>query len=268
MRVLIVGDIHGQHAAFAACLRHAVADYRIGAAIQVGDFGFHRSLFEQARHDRLRFPVPVHAIDGNHEEHPWLYRCLTDGSAATWPERFNLIYQPRGSVAALGASKVGFLGGALHVDRPQQREWGDGFPNYLLRADRERAAAAFNRERPELIVTHSCPSRIGVGMTGSPLMEPWVRLFVTTAGFDSGPPDDCGETELAGLWHALTYQPRAWVFGHFHHFHRATVGKTRFVGTDCDLDSPGRTLVIWDTEERQILLCPADPSAGQGSEGG
>ncbi|MCF7732405.1 MAG: metallophosphoesterase [Akkermansiaceae bacterium] len=262
MRVLLVGDIHGQHQAFAACLRRAVADFRIGAAIQVGDFGFYQNLFEQARVQRLRFAVPVYAIDGNHEEHPWLHRCVVDGTARKWQDTFNLIYQPRASVATLGASKVGFLGGALHADRPQQREWAEGFPNFILRDERERAVGLFNREQPELIITHSCPSRIGVGMKGSLMMEPWVRMFITTAGFDSGPQDDCGETELCQLWQGLTYQPRAWIFGHFHHFHQALVGATRFVGTDCDLDSPGRTLVIWDTEERRLLLCPADPSGG------
>ena len=262
MRVLIVGDIHGQHQAFARCLQQAVAEFRIGAAIQVGDFGFFPSLFEQARVERLRFPVPVFAIDGNHEEHPWLHRCVTDGTAAAWPERFTLTYQPRGSVVALGDSKIGFLGGALHADRPQQRKWGTGFPNFILRHEREQAITRFNREQPELIITHSCPSRIGVGMKGSPMMEPWVRMFITTAGFDAGPQDDCGETELTQLWHGLTYQPRAWVFGHFHHLHQATVGTTRFVGTADDIASPARTLALWDTEERRLLLCPADPSAG------
>jgi hypothetical protein len=262
MRVLIVGDLHGEHRAFARCLRQAVADYRIGAAIQVGDFGFYRGLFERAAAEKLRFVVPVHAIDGNHEEHPWLHRCVRDGTAATWLEKFNLIYQPRGSVAELGGSKAGFLGGALHADRPQQREWGDGFPNFILRHERERAVERFNREQPELIVTHSCPSRIGVGMKGSPMMEPWVRMHITSEGFDAGPQDDCGETELTHLWHGLTYQPQAWVFGHFHHCHQATVGATRFVGTADDLNSPARTLAIWDTGERRLLLCPADPSAG------
>lgn len=261
MRILIVGDIHGQHQAFARCLRQVAADFRIGAAIQVGDFGFYRSLFEQARTEHLRFPVPVYAIDGNHEDHSWLHRCVTDGTARSWQDSLNLIYQPRGSVAVLGGSKIGFLGGALHADRPQQRDWGKGFPNFILRSESEQAVKQFNREQPELIITHSCPSRIGIGVAGSPMMDPWVRLHITSAGFDAGPQDDCGEAELTRLWHGLTYQPRAWAFGHFHHFHQATIGNTRFVGTDDDLASPARTLVLWDTEEHRLLLCPADPSA-------
>lgn len=262
MRVLIVGDIHGRHRALDRCLRQAVADFRIGAAIQVGDFGFFPSLMAQARAERLRFPVPVHAIDGNHEDHPWLHRCEADGIVRSWRDAHNLHYQPRASVVRLGTSRIGFLGGALHADRPQQREWGNGFPNFILRQERERALALFNREQPGLIVTHSCPSRIGLGIEGSAQMEPWIRLHITAAGFDAGPRDDCGETELTALWNGLTYQPRAWAFGHFHQFRHSQVGATRFVCADCDLDSPARTLVIWDSEERRLLFCPADPSGG------
>jgi hypothetical protein len=159
---------------------------------------------------------------------------------------------------------VGFLGGALHADRPQQRNWGSGFPNFILRHERDQAIGLFNRERPELIVTHSCPSRIGVGIKGSPGMEPSVGLHITAAGFDAGPTDDCGETELCALWHGLAYQPQAWVFGHFHQFHHSQVGATRFVCTDSELDSPVRILAIWDTDLRRLLFCPADPSADEG----
>lgn len=261
MRVLIVGDVHGQHQKLAESLRQAQNHFRIGAAIQVGDFGFHPSLLARAREDGLRFPVPLHAIDGNHEDHDWLQRALLSGADRAWQRDHNLFYQPRPSVAALGASKVGFLGGALHADRPQRHNASGGFPNYIRQRDREQAVALFNEQRPDLIVTHSCPSRIGVGVRGSDEMEAGVAEHIVAAGFDPGAPDDCGEVELGRLWLGLAHRPRAWVFGHFHRAHQATVEGTRFVCASDDLDSPFRTLVIWDTEEKKLLLCPADPSA-------
>jgi predicted phosphodiesterase len=264
MRVLIVGDVHGQHEKLAASLRQAQADFRIAAAIQVGDFGFYKDPMTQAREEGLRFPVPLHVIDGNHEDHHWLRRALPTGAGRAWKHELNLIYQPRPSVAQLGASKVGFLGGALHVDRPQKHNWLSGLPNYILRRHREHAATLFNEQHPELIVTHSCPSRIGIGIQSSAEMQPGVAEHITAAGFDAGPQDDCGEVELGRLWLDLSYKPRAWVFGHFHRPHQATVEGTRFVCVGDDLDSPFRTLVIWDTEEKQLLLCPADPSADRG----
>lgn len=264
MRVLLVGDVHGQHRRLAASLGRAQADFRIAAAIQVGDFGFYRDLMARTREERLRFPVPLHVIDGNHEDHRWLRRALLTGASRAWRQELNLLYQPRPSVTRLGASRVGFLGGALHVDRPQKHNLWSGVPNYILRRSREHAAALFNQERPELIVTHSCPSRIGIGLHGPPEMQPGVAEHITAAGFDAGPEDDCGEVELARLWLDLSYRPRAWVFGHFHRPHQATVEGTRFVCVGDDLDSPARTLVLWDTEEKKLLLCPADPSADRG----
>jgi predicted phosphodiesterase len=262
MRILIVGDVHGQHQKLAECLQQAQTDFRIAAAIQVGDFGFYKDLLADAREERLRFPIPLHVIDGNHEDHAWLHRALLTGAGRTWKQELNLIYQPRPSVTRFGESKVGFLGGALHVDRPQKHNLLSGFPNYILRRNREHAASLFNQEHPELIVTHSCPSRIGIGIRSSTEMQHGVAEHITGAGFDPGPEYDCGEAELSRLWLDLAYRPRSWVFGHFHRAHQTTVEGTRFVCVSDDLDSPSRTLVIWDTEEKKLLLCPADPSAG------
>lgn len=260
MRVLIVGDVHGQHERLAAVLRQAQADYRIGAAIQVGDFGFHRERMARSRAEALRFPVPLHVIDGNHEDHAWLRRALLTGAARTWQQELNLIYQARPSVAQFGPSKVGFLGGALHVDRPQRHNWLTGFPNYILRRHRIHAASMFNRQQPELLVTHSCPSPIGIGMEGGTEMEAGVAEHVRAAGFDPGPRHDCGETELGRLWCDLSYRPRAWVFGHFHRRHSVTLEGTHFVCVSDDLNQRGRRLVLWDTEEKKVLVVPADPS--------
>jgi hypothetical protein len=263
MRVLILGDVHGQHGKLAAALRQAQADYRVEAAIQVGDFGFYKNLLGAAGGVRVRYPVPLHVIDGNHEDHAWLRRARLTGAAHSWARDLNLIYQPRPSVAVLGAAKIGFLGGALHVDRPQKHNWLGGFPNYILCRHREHAVALFNRERPELIVTHSCPARIGLGMQCTAEMQPGVAEHIVAAGFDPGPADDCGEVELCRLWRELAYKPRAWVFGHFHRAHDAMIEGTRFVGVSAELDGPHRRLAIWDTEEKKLLLCPADPSAGE-----
>lgn len=252
MRVLIIGDVHGRLGVFAKCLQRAVEEHAVSVAIQVGDLGFFADVLAAFRASGGRFAVPVHAIDGNHEDHAWLSARVDDGTAENWREQFNLIYQPRGSMVTLGASRIGFLGGALHVDRPQEHAHGAAFPNYLRPEDRERALASFNHECPDLIVTHSCPCRIGVGVKGSPAFDPWVRLFVTNAGFDSGPRDDCGEVELTALWHGLRSGPRAWVFGHFHHPHHREVEATRFVCLSDELETPERSMAIWDTETKDL----------------
>jgi predicted phosphodiesterase len=255
MRVLIVGDVHGRHRELAAALRIVQSDFGIAAAIQVGDFGFYKEPMARLRQERLRFPVPVHVIDGNHEDHGWLWRALRTGAGRTWKETANLLYQPRPSVARLGASRIGFLGGALHVDRPQTRHPLSRLPNYILRHHREQATALFNRDQPELIVTHSCPAGIGLRVRGAPDLVPAISEHIRQAGFDPGPHDDCGETELRLLWRGLRYRPRGWVFGHFHCAHEARVEGTRFVGVGDDFDGRRGRLVLWDTEEKKLLTC-------------
>jgi hypothetical protein len=66
--------------------------------------------------------------------------------------------------------------------------------------------------------------------------------------------------ELSELWRDLTYRPRAWGFGHFHCSHEASIDGTRFVCIDEVIEPAAGTLVIWDTEEKELLLCPSDPS--------
>ncbi len=260
MLVLLVGDVHGKLAQLAEALWQAKADFHVGAAIQVGDFGFCRSNIEDLRDRRIRFPVPLHVIDGNHEDHSWLRQSVRSGAAADWRAELNLIYQARPSVARLGATRVGFIGGALHVHRPQRHNLFSRSPNYILRRQREQATALFNKERPELIVTHSCPARIGIGLCGSCPDEHLLHENVRSEGFDPGPDGDCGEVELSRLWLDLVYRPRAWSFGHFHRVHEATIEGTRFICVgDAPVPSDG-SFVLWDTEEKRLLLCPVNPS--------
>jgi hypothetical protein len=195
----------------------------------------------------------VHVIDGNHEDHAWLRRALLTGAPRQWKEKANLIYQPRPSGEQFGSSKIGFLGGALHVDRPQHHNLLSRFPNYILRHQRQLATTQFNRARPELVVTHSCPSNIGIGMQGTTDLTQSVADHIVTAGFDPGPLEDCGEAELKQLWLDLKYRPRGWVFGHFHRPHDTVVESTRFVCVGDTLASLHHILILWDTEEKKLL---------------
>lgn len=252
MRVLIVGDVHGQHERLAGILARERTALVIDAAIQVGDYGFSERAL--ARHTRP-FAVPVHVIDGNHEDHRWLQQALAAGADARW-RGLGLFYQPRPSVARIGGAAVGFIGGALHVDRPQRHNMAAGLPNYILRRQAEEAGALFNDARPELIVSHSCPSRIGIGLSGPEDMLGGVLDHIVSAGFDPGPREDCGEAELSRVWEALAYRPRAWVFGHHHRPHAATVEGTLFVCVG-DIDWTESCPVVWDTETMALAIGPA-----------
>ncbi len=254
MRILLVGDVHGKIEKVSGLLARAKAMFRIGAAIQVGDFGFFESVFLPGRIASLYFSVPFYVVDGNHEDHDWLERQADTGRVEAWKEAHNLFYQPRGSVLRIGSSCIGFLGGALHVDRPQKINYATGVSNHIQQIQREEAGLVFNREKPDLVVTHTCPSGIGVGVRGSDGFQQGVVDFVRGAGFDPGPVADCGDGELAVLWRSLKFRPSAWAFGHFHRTHEAQIEGTRFVCVDQFDPSVDFPLVIWDTEEKRLLV--------------
>ena len=238
--------------AWPTVLARGQATLGISAAIQVGDYGFGAA----AMRAHPRYPLPVHAIDGNHEDHGWLQEALDAGLDAGWRSCLNLVYQPRPSIARLGTTTVGFIGGALHVDRPQRHNRSAGLPNYILRRQADEASALFNEVRPALIVTHSCPSRIGIGLSGPDELTGGVIDHIVSAGFDPGPREDCGEAELSRVWQALAYRPVAWVFGHHHRLHAATIDGTLFVCVG-DVESSASRPLVWDTEAMSLTAAPA-----------
>lgn len=276
MLILILGDCHGRlDLVHQACI-DAQAEYGIEAAIQVGDFGFFPKILHKFLHEGpRRFPVPLHVIDGNHEDHGWLKTCRADGTLATW-QASNLFLHARGTVAAIGGLQIGFFGGALHADRRQEwaGQWkptaNDGVPlnrrrvprdpawaNWVTEGDVERALAAFTATPPDILVTHSCPAGIGVGMEGAlPLIED-VERFINRAGHHSGPFHDCGEGGLTALWHRLPQRPSTWIFGHFHCIHDRIVAGTRFVCVGSSDGSDGAKVpprVLLNTEWRYVYI--------------
>jgi predicted phosphodiesterase len=252
MRVLIVGDVHGQHERLATHLEAGRRSLGIEAAIQVGDFGFEERAMKACR---APYPVPLYVIDGNHEDHQWLQRALESGADDMWRSRLQLFYQRRPSVARIGGATVGFIGGALHVDRPQRHNRAAGLPNYILRRHADEASALFNEARPDLIVSHSCPSRIGIGLAGAEELQWGVIDHIVSAGFDPGPSEDCGEAELSRVWRTLTRRPKAWVFGHHHRQHAVAIDGTLFVCVG-DVESSESQPVIWETETLALTTGP------------
>jgi hypothetical protein len=229
MSLLFLGDCHARWTALIHAMDAAAdAPRPITAVIQVGDFGlfpqFMAVLEDHLRQRPLR--LPLHVIDGNHEDHAWL-RALGPADLAQWAA-LGLHLHARGTVATIAGIPVGLLGGALHADRPQHGSTAQGTTNWVSDREADRAAAAFHAARVDLVVTHSCPHSLGIGMRGSPMLEPLVALHVRAKGFNSGPDFDCGEPGLHRLYMRLPKAPRAWVFGHFHTHHEATIAGTTF----------------------------------------
>jgi len=247
MKVALLGDVHDD----LALLSHAVtvaAAAGAGAVIQLGDLGFREDLLGAGR-AWPRFPIPVLALCGNHEDHAFLAQARRSGLAARWAAQ-GLCYQARGTVARLGGRTAVFLGGALHVDRPQVRE--DG--NVIQDSEVATALAACAVHPPDLIATHSCPAGIGIGMHGDPSLAFGMAQHVHAAGFDSGPLNDCGEPALRRLWEGLTHRPAIWAFGHFHVSGRTVIQGTTFVVLP---EAQAGPITAWDTDSNTLVELPS-----------
>ncbi|MFW5750306.1 MAG: metallophosphoesterase family protein [Planctomycetota bacterium] len=252
MRILLLGDVHGQLELLAQILVQARDRLGIAAACQAGDFGFYRR-FVGPRRPLPQFVVPVYAVCGNHENHRLLARRERSGAAERWA-RHNLFYQPRPSVRVFDGCGVGFLGGALNVDRPQRGSPRRGTSNYLTVDQIGAAVELFDRLRPRLLVTHSCPTGIGIGMRGNPRLAHLLRDHVIWRGFDPGHENDCGERQLERLWRRLRHRPPVWVFGHFHEAHAIELGGARFVSLPA-LDGLQRWQ-FYDTDAGELVELP------------
>lgn len=220
MKIAFIGDIHGSFRSLDYCTDMA---YDSGAsyAIQVGDFGLRPfaakgSPYEIPQHWKSRLPLLF--IDGNHDDH----KALQSDDYRQSFEQHNIRYQPRGSVCTLGSVPVGYIGGALNVDRPQ--EWGPrdkhwshcDWSNFCNDRDIEKCVQNFNEHKPRIIVSHSAPTGVGAGMVGEPQYEALIDRHITARGFIPCDPRDAGELALGQLWRCLDRKPEHWIFGHFH----------------------------------------------------
>lgn len=252
MRVLLLGDIHGHWQRLSDYIISLKSMFRIESAIQVGDFGLYERNFVFAKEQELYFRVPLHVIDGNHENHRWISSSLEDGLASEWATLFNIHYHERSSVFSIDGTKIGVLGGALHVDRPQESSGNGRVTNFIQRAQTEAAIACFNQEKPDVIVTHTCPAGIGIGITSDQRFNQGIVDNIVNAGYTPSPLNDCGDWELQMLWQELRYRPRAWIFGHFHRDHEKIIDGTQFVCLPDPISFGHKSLVIWDTQEKSI----------------
>lgn len=129
-RILVLGDIHNDERMLAAALTAAALE-ECDALVQVGDFWLQDASWE--RYDlgsaklmrvAMNAPIPVVAIDGNHEVWPSLTRYLQrpETKAALPTGRplhlgGSLWWAHRGSVWTWGGARCGALGGAVSPDK-------------------------------------------------------------------------------------------------------------------------------------------------------
>ena len=250
MKYLIVGDVHGNWDCFSQHVNHVKQrGIPFDEIIQVGDFGFYGRSMNLFNHYKRKINYPIHFICGNHEDHDLLEHY------PKIKEQFGLTYHKKGDITIVDHGvKIGWMGGAFNVDRPQ--EFINGTQNFPSKEEISTMIGKVNAlDGVDLMITHSCPQSIGVAMKGSNFFNATIDEFIVKLGYPASPVWDCGDQPLTDLWHGLNKKPKDWVFGHFHKRHQGRVGTTNFfcVGA-CDYHFDTNVpMFLYDTEYKQVF---------------
>jgi hypothetical protein len=199
--ILLLSDVHAHYHVIEAQIVHAERSLHcpVAEVVVLGDFGMFRpNLYAYFRREGRRFTRPVSFLEGNHEDFGALPDLVRDYADV-------VVYLPRASLHRFGVWRALCLGGAKYMDA-----WSTP-PGCEIRDAEIAACLAHPAGAVDLILTHDCPSGIGIG---------------NTAGLEHyGPPGVAGLAELSAA-----LQPRMWFFGHHHRWHTHTEAATRYYG--------------------------------------
>ncbi|MBN2417921.1 MAG: metallophosphoesterase [Deltaproteobacteria bacterium] len=192
----------------------------VTTVIQLGDFGLYKKPLKIwfNRPGSRPFKRPLNFIDGNHED--FLYFEILVQS-------FNnhFTYLERGSVNRLDGFNFLCLGGSSYMD-PVNTPPGA----VILDTDIE-ACLAHNPEDVDIIITHDCPS--GIGVPGTPGFE-----YCGPTGFEN--------SRLI----REKFSSKPWLFAHHHRFFEYTDSYGTYFGLPeahngfAVMDDPGKITLV------------------------
>lgn len=214
MRVLLVGDTHGNGAWLERAVFAVAEELSVDLMVQVGDFGWwprvHTSdaFLAVAR----AAPVPLLWIDGNHEDHDELAAAVAAVEAAddgTVPLGGSLSFVPRGTRFDWAGASVVTCGGAHSIDRRLRVEgitWFDA--EHVTDDDVGRVVAGGHAD---ILLSHDAPAGWRIpGLTSDHAVP---RLWEAEL-----PTSHAHREQLARVMRAAT--PGLVVHGHYHSSYR------------------------------------------------
>lgn len=244
MKVMCVGDIHGNIKWFREFFHQIVSVHQPDVLFQVGDFSLSwtntpiEPFFDQCAELAAQYGTTIYFLDGNHENFDIIYdRYVKDKwDDFTQIREDLLLYVPRGHVWAWGDVKFMAFGGAYTVNQTKYTKFVDYFPQEEPTQD-EIDRAKFNG-KVDVLLTHEVPK-------GPKYMD-----FVY--GLDTNPDSDRVRRQLTSV--AKSAQPKMIIHGHHHVNYKETWnaqwGEAEVMGLGADYTSMGwgETYYIIDTE--------------------
>ncbi|MDI1462780.1 metallophosphoesterase [Catellatospora sp. KI3] len=246
VRVLVVGDVHGEFellAETAAAVRASLGP--LDAILAVGDVEPNRDeadaagVHAPAKYRKLGdFPLlvegllelgaPLYFIGGNHE--PW--PALDEAGPGWWSD--GVYFLGRAGVTEIAGLRVAFLSG-IHsprvTDAPRaRRDTIKDCAYYTADEVRQVGRTAGRSGQVDLLLTHDWPAGIAEPQRGGPV----------------------GRPELRSLCESL--RPRWHFCGHMHQRHRALVGPTEVVCLGHISSGPQALAVVERGEDGQLRL--------------
>jgi predicted phosphodiesterase len=211
MRVLLVGDTHGNAQWLERTVFAAAREHQADVIFQVGDFGWwprdpKGAAFVVAA---CRAPVPLWWIDGNHEDHKALHEAIGEAVDGLVELGDNLFFVPRATRFDLDGVSVLACGGSHSIDRRLRTAGIDWFEDEHITDDDVLRCGAGGHA--DVLIAHDAPAGWTIPTLPSEagLPELW-QLELSECWAQ--------RRQLARIMEAVT--PRLVVHGHYHSGYR------------------------------------------------
>ena len=246
--MLIIGDIHGRYNTYLHLLK-LKADNFEKPTLQLGDFGMGFSAVQDfALEEILTDKDKEHSLHkffrGNHDSPQ---RCNESPLyLGDWGQHENGIFYVGGGLSidrycpshrhlartsaeppADCQEKARKLAREIGQDVPCCRVTGRDFWNdeQLSHDELGEVIAAYEKAKPEIVITHECPYELIDPYVGAPFLANMAAAY--------------GRSRTSMALQAMydAHQPKIWIFGHYHVRKAIETGKTRFEALDMLRDS-------------------------------
>lgn len=204
MKIIFIGDVHGQFSEFANIVNNSDADI----AIQCGDFGLWTDCVPgQPLPTRYHIDLnkPVFFVEGNHDNHAWLASLKTDKGVELF---HNLTWMPRMSKCEFNGKRFLFCGGADSIDKAYRLAYypDTWWPGEVI--SKEILTQVEPGEYFDYVVAHDRPEFV------TRRINPDLRIIGDSS------------MVLSNLYGKIT-TPN-WVCGHWHEYSQAGIFSTTF----------------------------------------